>query len=263
MPSGRTRADGRPTKEKGFIRSSSSSSSSSRLNLRNDVRHRQSAKEEDGEGGEIAAIAGGSPLADGRVAEAEGGRARDRNGRDVIRYSAKIFIPPLGAPPLPPTPTGRTIATTMSCSPGARSSGRRDGHDPREGGQGRTDKHAGREGGAPRALHSSSVASRFRSLSISGSVSGSCRDCSTWHRDCSRRRSSLSLLNITLFHANSRAPIREKGPVGIPVKLSPNIISYMPTIVYMEAGIQTLEEKDWSIWSQIHSDKSCGQTLQT
>ena len=53
----------------------------------------------------------------------------------------------------------------------------------REGRGGRTDKHAGREGGmkggAPRALHSSSVASRFRSFSISGSVSGSCRDCST------------------------------------------------------------------------------------
>ena len=131
------------------------------------------------------------------MAEAEGGRARDRNGRDVIRYSAKIFIPPLGAPPLPPSPppTGRTIATTMSCSPGARSSGRRDGHDPREGGQGRTDGQAGKgeggmKGGAPRALHSSSVASRFRSFSISGSVSGSCRDCSTWHRDCSSTRST-------------------------------------------------------------------------
>ena len=52
MPSGRgrTRADGRgrPTKEKGFIRSSSSSSSS-RLNLRNDVRHRQSAEQEEEE----------------------------------------------------------------------------------------------------------------------------------------------------------------------------------------------------------------------
>ena len=64
----------------------------------------------------------------------------------------------------------------------------------REGRGGRTDKHAGREGGmkggAPRALHSSSVASRFRSFSISGSVSGSCRDCSTWHRDCSSTRST-------------------------------------------------------------------------
>ena len=39
---------------------------------------------------------------------------------------------------------------------------------------------------------------------------------------------------------HSRAPIREQDPVGIPVKLSPNIISYMPTIVYMEAGTQTL-----------------------
>ena len=60
-----------------------SSSSSSWFNLRNDVRHRQSA---------TAARWRPRPW-----------RGHDRNGQDVIRYSAKIFIPPLGAPTGRPT----------------------------------------------------------------------------------------------------------------------------------------------------------------
>ena len=198
------------------------------------------------------------------MAEAEGGRARDRNGRDVIRYSAKIFIPPLGAPPLPPPPpppTGRTIATTMSCSPGARSSGRRDGHDPREGGQGRTDGQARRERGRDEGRSASSIAFVFRGIKVSFLLHlGFC----LWQLQrlfYMAPRLLEHAIHFQVFWNNlvsCRAPIREKGPVGIPVKLSPNIISYMPIIVDI-AGIPTLEEKDRSIWSQIHSDKSCGQ----